>query len=737
MTSPAETKKTEPGKTCVMLPLPISLTNAGTYDYRVPTGLDLSPGDFVAVPFGPRRAIGVVWGEATGDVKEAKLKDITARLDCPPLPEVSRRFIDWVARYTVSAPGAVLKMAMSVPDALMRPKPVTAYAIKPGPGDFRMTRARQRVLAVLENGPPRLGPELAREAGVSPGVVKELAKAGGLVPVTVAADGSDMGPEPDWEKPGPDLSRDQDKAAAILEDAMETGGFSVTLLDGVPGSGKTEVYFQAVARALKQGGQVLVLLPEIALSAQWLARFRARFGGNPVEWHSDLTPARRRHTWRTIADCRVRVVVGARSALFLPFPDLTLIVADEEHDASFKQEEGVIYNARDMAVVRAQLGGIPIILASATPALETVLNAESGRYQTLHLPDRHGDAAMPDIEAIDMRAEEMPSQSWISPTLRGALSQTFAAGEQAMLFLNRRGYAPLTLCRTCGHRLQCPSCTAWLVEHRLDGRLQCHHCGYHAPAPQQCPECENESTFAACGPGVERLAEEVTSLFPDIRTVIAASDTVAGPKAAAELVRRIEDYEVDLIIGTQIVAKGYHFPLLTLVGAVDADLGLSGGDLRAAERTHQLLYQVAGRAGRGDRPGQVLLQTHMPEHPVMKALQAGERKTFMAAEAESRRLAEMPPFGRLAALIVSAISESVADGAAARLSRSRPGTDGVTVLGPAPAPMALLRGRHRRRLLLKTPKEINIQAVLRDWLAHANVPKKARVQIDVDPYSFL
>ena len=728
MTPPADTDKTG-----VMLPLPLS----GAFDYRVPAGMGLTAGDFVAVPFGPRRAVGVVWDAVAGDVNEAKLKDVVTRLDCPPLPEVSRRFIDWVARYTLSAPGAVLKMAMSVPDALIPPKPVTAYALNPSPRDFKMTPARQRVLAVLRQGPPRPATELAREAGVSPSVVKGLARADGLVPVAVEPDVAGLGAELDWDKPGPNLSQDQNDAARILEETTGIGGFSVTLLDGVPGSGKTEVYFQAVARALKQGGQVLVLLPEIALSAQWLARFRARFGGNPLEWHSDLTPARRRHTWRAVAEGRARVVVGARSALFLPFPNLALIVADEEHDASFKQEDGVIYNARDMAVVRSQLGDIPIVLASATPALETVLNAQIGRYRTLHLPDRHGDAVPPSIETIDMRAEKMPSQSWISPTLRDALTQTFAEAEQAMLFLNRRGYAPLTLCRTCGHRMQCPSCTAWLVEHRLGGRLQCHHCGYHAPAPRQCPECENEGNFAACGPGVERLAEEIENLFPDIRTLIAASDTVVGPKAAAELVRRIEDHDVDLIIGTQIVAKGYHFPLLTLVGAVDADLGLTGGDLRAAERTHQLLYQVAGRAGRGDRPGRVLLQTYMPEHPVMQALQAGDRETFMAAEAEGRRLADMPPFGRLAALIVSGTDEGVVDAAAGRLSRTRPTGDGVAVLGPAPAPMALLRGKHRRRLLLKTTRDVNIQAVLREWLARADVPKKARVQIDVDPYSFL
>lgn len=724
-----------PGQQCsVMLPLPVGGT-AGTYDYRVPDEISLSPGDFISVPLGARKAIGVVWGEAEGGVLDTKIKDILGRLECPPLPDASRQFVDWVARYTLSLPGAVLKMTMSVPDALTPPKPVIAYAPNPNPEPFKKTKARERVLAVASSGPPRPATELAREAGTGSGVVKGLVKAGALIPVNLPA--HNPGPEPDWRQPGPDLSPDQDKAASFLQQATHSGGFSVTLLDGVPGSGKTEVYFQAVAEALKQGGQVLVLLPEIALGAQWLKRFKDRFGAAPGQWHSDLTPAQRRHTWRAVAEGRTKVVVGARSALFLPFSDLKLIIADEEHDPSFKQEDGVIYNARDMAVVRAQLGNIPIILASATPSLETVLNAEAGRYQSLHLPDRHAGAVLPDIGIIDMRAQETPSQSWISPSLRDALKETFASGEQAMLFLNRRGYAPLTLCRTCGHRMQCPNCSAWLVEHRRGGRLQCHHCGFSAEPPKACPECEKEDTFAACGPGVERLFEEAAGLFPEARTVIAASDTLAGPKAAAELVRQIEDHDVDLIIGTQIVAKGYHFPLLTLVGAVDADLGLAGGDLRAAERTHQLLYQVAGRAGRAGRPGRVMLQTFMPEHSVMEALKDSNRETFMKAEADSRRLAAMPPFGRLAALIVSGLNEATVDGFARTLGRAAPTGDGITVLGPAPAPMALLRGKHRRRLLLKTAKTTNIQAVLREWLAKAPPPRKVRVQVDVDPYSFL
>ncbi len=510
----------------------------------------------------------------------------------------------------------------------------------------------------------------------------------------------------------------------------------MTVLDGVNGAGKTEVYFAAIARALEAGRQVLVLLPEIALSAQWLARFAARFGAEPAQWHSELTRAQRRDTWRAVADGAAHVVVGARSALFLPLPALGLIVVDEEHDASYKQEDGVVYHARDMAVVRARLEGVPVVLASATPSLETVVNVEAGRYRRLLLPDRHGVARLPRIEAVDMRGAALPAGRWLSPTLTTALVETLAADEQALLFLNRRGYAPLTLCRACGHRLGCPSCAAWLVEHRRFGRLQCHHCGHAESVPAACPSCGAEGRLAACGPGVERLAEEVAERFPDARQAVMASDTVTGPAAAAELVRRVAAHEVDLLIGTQIVTKGHHFPLLTLVGVVDADLGLGGGDLRAAERTYQALHQAAGRAGRGGRPGRALIQTYMPEHPVMRALSVGDRDSFLAHEADARRALAMPPFGRLAAVIVSATEAIAAEGVARALARCAPRGAGVTVLGPAPAPLSLLRGRYRYRLLLKAPRAARVAPLVRDWLAQVKPLGGVRVQVDIDPYSF-
>ncbi len=722
--------------------LPLNLPQA--YDYLVPDDaagvLAIEDGAFVEVPLGSRTVAGVVWGPGNEDVAAEKLKPIRARFDAPPLDARMRRFVDWVAAYTVHAPGAVLKMVISVPEALRAPRPITSYTLAPkGPG-ARPTPARERVLAVLADGRPRAAGELALEAGVGGGVIKGLAEAGVLVPAPDTPDRGDAEP-PETGAPvpaqaGPTLSSEQAAAALSLREAVG-GGYSVTLLDGVPGSGKTEVYFEAIAAATAQTGQVLVLLPEIALGAQWLARYRARFGTDPHVWHSDLGQAQRRRTWRAVAKNRARVVVGARSALFLPFAELTLIVVDEEHDPSFKQEDGVFYNARDMAVVRARLEQIPLCLVSATPSLETVVNVQAGRYQRLHLPARHGGAAMPAVELVDLRRDRPAMGTWLAPGTRSAIAASLADRAQVLLFLNRRGYAPLTVCRACGYRLPCPWCSAWLVEHRRAGRMLCHHCGHTAPLTATCPACAGSDTLAACGPGVERLEEEVAVVFPEARLALATSDTLTGPAATAELIRRMEAGDIDIVIGTQIIAKGYHFPHLALVGVVDADLGLGGGDLRAAERTFQLLYQAAGRAGRGERPGRALVQTTMPQHPVMAALASGDRDRFLAAEDAARREAGMPPYGRLAALIVSGADAAAVEAAANALALTAPKAEGVRVLGPAPAPLALLRGRHRRRLLLHATRAVKVSPIVRGWLAATRIPGSVRVQVDIDPYSFL
>ena len=727
-----------PARVSVLLPLPLDRA----YDYAVPEGLDLAPGDLVRVPLGGRELAGVVWepdGEM-GTIAAPRLKAVALRYDLPPLPAVERRFVEWVAAYTLSPPGAVLRMALSVPQALDPPRPLSALRLDPEAPEVRMTPARRRVLEVAGEGPARPAGELARAAGVGPSVVKGLAAAGVLQTVVLPRPAAFE--PPDWRRPGVSLSEAQEAAAEPLRTRAAKAEFSVTLLDGVTGAGKTEVYLEAVARALAGGRQALVLLPEIALSTQWLDRFRRRFGVMPAQWHSDLSAAQRRVTWRAVAFGEAPVVVGARSALFLPFPDLGLIVVDEEHDTAFKQEDGVVYHARDMAVVRARLGEIPIVLVSATPSLETMTNVEAGRYGRLHLPERHGVAEMPRVELVDLREdppERLPGlgAGWLSGRLRRALAETFERDEQALLFLNRRGYAPLTLCRACGHRLQCPNCTAWLVEHRLAGRIQCHHCGHAGPLPQTCPECGVAGALAACGPGVERLAEEVRALFPDCRLKVVSSDTLSGPAAAEELFRAVQDRELDLLIGTQILAKGHHFPWLTLVGVVDGDLGLAGGDLRAAERTYQILHQVAGRAGRAERPGRVLIQTYEPTHPVMQALVSGDRDRFLQVESESRAAADMPPHARLAALVLSCPDETLLDEACALLARAAPRLAGVEVLGPAPAPLAILRRRHRRRFLVKARRGLSVQNLLGDWIGAVTLPRAVRLQVDVDPYSFL
>jgi primosomal protein N' (replication factor Y) len=720
----------------VLLPLPLD----EPFDYALPAGQSLPPGTFVEVPFGPRHVIGVVWEQVASErVADLRLKAVRRRIDAPPMPQALRDLLRHIAATTLHPLGSALRLALSVPAALEPPAPrlglIPADVAEMG----RLSPGRQRVLAAVADRVPRVAAEIARAAKVSTGVVKAMADAGLLRRAPLPEAGS----APTAPASAPMLSPRQAEAAQTLCAAMRRG-HSVTLLEGVPGAGKTEVYLEAIAAVLEQGRQVLVLLPEIALSAQLLERFARRFGTAPAVWHSELGAAVRRRTWRQVALGREPVVIGARSALFLPFPDLGLIVVDEEHDSSFKQEDGVPYQGRDMAIARARFEPCPAVLVSATPALDTAWSAgriaDYGAAPTaaaLLLPARHGGAAMPEVALVDLRRDRPPRGAWLAPPLADALAQTLAAGEQSLLFLNRRGFAPLTLCRACGHRLCCSNCSAWLVHHRLRRRLLCHHCGYSRPEPEHCPECGTLDALVACGPGVERLADEVKALLPEARVAIMTSDRPACPSEAATLIKAMHDHQIDLLIGTQVIAKGHHFPDLTLVGVIDGDLGLSGGDLRAAERCFQLLYQVAGRSGREQRPGRVLIQTHLPEHPVMQALAAGDKERFYAEELAERRHGGLPPFGRLAAVIVSGRDPHEVRGFAGLLARDAPNGPGLRVLGPAPAPLAVLRGRHRQRLLAIAGPEVDLAEALRPWLKGRRLPGSLRLHIDVDPYSFL
>ncbi|MFL0356102.1 primosomal protein N' [Erythrobacter sp. GH1-10] len=708
----------------------------GPLDYSVPEGMRVEPGSVVIAPLGPRTVTGIVWDEGRlpgRAVDASKLRPIREVVPVPPLAEPLRRLIEWTADYYCAALASVARMVLSSGGALGGPTTTTEYRLTGGTPE-RMTPQRLAAIEALEGEQGTIR-ELAGIADVSEGVLRGLVNQGVIEPVTVAIDRPYPPADPDFDQPA--LSPDQLDVAKRLVQAVEARRFAPILLDGVTGSGKTEVYFEPIAEAVRMGRQVLVLLPEIALTENFLVRFEQRFGTPPVLWHSSLKSTERRRAWRAISEGTAQVVVGARSALFLPYAKLGLIIVDEAHEVSFKQDDGVRYNARDVSVMRGRFEDIPVVLASATPALESLHMAEIGTYELMELPSRFGGAELPDIKLVNLTEEKPPSGRWLSAPIIHGLEDRLAKGEQSLLFLNRRGYAPLTLCRNCGHRFQCPNCSAWLVEHRLSARLACHHCGLETAPPKTCPECGEGDCLVACGPGVERIADEVRDLFPEARVAVATSDTLGSPERAAEFIAQAEAKAIDVIVGTQLVTKGFHFPELTLVGVVDADLGLEGGDLRAAERTYQQVAQVAGRAGRGEKPGEVLIQTRHPDAPVIAALANGDRDAFYAAETEARRDAGAPPFGRWAAIILSSEDEKEAREAAVRLGDTRPQRDDLYILGPAPAPLALLRGRYRYRFLVNARRSANLQDTLREWLDAHDFPPGVRVGVDIDPYSFV
>ena len=705
-------------------------------DYRAPEG-GCHIGAFVEVPLGPRKVIGAVWGAGRGDFDRSKIRQVIRVLDVAPMRAEMQDFLQRAADYTLTPMPAMLRLATRAPGLTNPPSMQKIYRLGQGAPD-RMTEARRRVLEVLEEfgGLAFTLKELAEQAGVTASVIKGLVKRGAVVEEDCPRDLPY--PRLDPDRPGKALTDDQATAADSLRSGIAAGAYGTTLLRGVTGSGKTEVYLEAVADTLRQGRQALVLLPEIALTSEFLTRIEARFGARPAEWHSGVTMTDRRRAWKMVGQGGCQVVVGARSALFLPFQNLGLIVVDEEHDTSYKQEDGVLYNARDMAVLRASICGAQVVLASATPSLESWANAQAGKYTRLDLTARFGAAVMPEMRAIDMRAETLPASRWISPSLQAAVNARIDKNEQALLFINRRGYAPVTLCRACGHQIGCDHCDARMVEHRFQKRLVCHQCGETKPIPSVCPSCQAEDRLAAVGPGVERLTEEAQALFPQAKIATLSSDLFGSARALKEQIAEIADGDTDLVIGTQLVAKGHNFHRLTLVGVIDADLGLQGSDLRAAERTFQLMRQVAGRAGRSDKPGTALLQTFQPEHPVIRAILSGDEEGFWRAEADERRQAGVPPFGRMAGIILSSPDAQEVFNFATELARRDAPVRavGAQVFGPAPAPIARVRGRHRVRLLVKAPKGVALQGAVAQWIGQLKPPANLRLAVDIDPQSF-
>ncbi|NNJ66702.1 MAG: primosomal protein N' [Boseongicola sp.] len=705
-------------------------------DYKAPEG-GCMKGAFVEVPLGPRKVLGIVWGKGEGGYDLAKVRSVIRVLDAVPMRDEMRTFLERAGAYTLTPMSAMVRLATRSPGLGDPPSMRTIYRRGTGEPD-RWTDARRRVVETLDSYGSLAFTlkELADMAGVSSSVVKGLVKQGVVAeeasPRDVAYPRLDPGESP-YE-----LTEEQSAAAETLTTGVAGRKYGTTLLKGVTGSGKTEVYLEAVGACLAVGRQALVLLPEIALTAEFLTRVDARFGARPAEWHSGVTMTERRRAWRMVGEGGAQLVVGARSALFLPFQDLGLIVVDEEHDTSYKQEDGVLYNARDMAVLRASINGAQVVLASATPSLESWANAEAGKYTRVTLTSRFGAAAMPEMRAIDMRDAALPSDRWISQTLVDEVKKRTEAGEQSLLFLNRRGYAPVTICRACGHQIGCDHCDARMVEHRFLKRLVCHQCGESKPLPEACPSCEAEGRMAPVGPGVERLAEEVEALFPEARTSVLSSDVFGSARALKAEIERIAEGDADIIIGTQIVAKGHNFPHLTLVGVIDADLGLQGSDLRAAERTFQLMRQVAGRAGRAEKLGVALLQTYQPAHPVIGAILSGDEEEFWKAEARERKAAGVPPFGRMAGIVLSSpdVQEVFDIGRILATRREPLARIGAQVFGPAAAPIARIRGRHRVRLLVKADKAAPLQEALVAWVNQVKLPNNFRLSIDIDPQTF-
>jgi len=717
-----------------------NIPNAG-YDYRLPEPADI--GTFVSVNVMNRPCVGIIWGPGDSNLPPNKIKDISivhpSKLSVPDMQWI-KKMSDW----TLIPLGMVLRLIVNIPDAFSPPRMEQLYAFN-FESDVRMTSNRLAVsdaFASNENESMTIT-DIQNIAHVSNAVIRTMIKNGTLIPSGTQEKPTNTYVAQYVDSGNITLNSQQQSAADIIGDAIKSGEFSVHLLDGITGSGKTQVYFDSAWRAYSAGKSVLLMMPEIALTAQFMTRFESRFGAAPVVWHSNLTASRRRQIWRGVLNGKIKMVVGTRSALFLPWQDLGLIVIDEEHDSSYKQEDMGNYHARDMAVLRAKIAGFPVVLASATPAAETLENVSLGKYKHLRLTSRFGGAQLPVIDTIDLR-ENRPTPyiindeeqtGFLSPRLCDAISETLSAGQQTLLFINRRGFAPITQCKKCGWTATCPDCSVGMTYHQRIGKLLCHMCGRTTPLPKACPDCGADVSMR--GVGLEKIEQEVHARFPTARTALVSSDIITSRQSLERLVNRMEQGEIDIVIGTQILAKGHHFPNLTLVGVVDADMGLFGTDFRAAEHTFQQLFQVAGRAGRGEFPGRVLLQSYQPTHPVLTAICAGNRDSFMEMDMAGRRAAQMPPYGQLIAVIVEGEKERVLQNYCTALAAAAPVLNGAKIMGPITAQIYQIRNWYRMRFLVAGPASAALQPAVSHWLAKVKQPANIRVKIDVNPINFL
>ena len=730
----------------ILVPIP-ALGDNCTFDYFYNNLEELFIGQIVKVPFGAKKIIWGIISDKREEETDRPLKSIIEVSNNNPFSGNFIAFINWVSEWTMANQGSILKLVFSVPNQFEKKNikfgwitasDIGKRTIKEVHPNLKITKNRSKILNLINKLQPISSKDLISRSGVSKTSILALEKEKVIFRKEIVQKGYENSFKLPWYKANMiDLNPKQKTASEYLINLIAQKKFNAVLLDGVTGSGKTEVYFQAILETLKLNKQVLVLLPEIYLSIEWSKRFKDNFGLFPLLWHSSLSNKERMKTWHEVNNGKINTIIGARSALFLPYKNLGLIIIDEEHDHAYKQEDGVLYNARDMALLRAKIEKIPIILSTATPSLETWTNVKKNKFSYIKLPERVGLAKMPEVNIIDMRKVETKHNNWISTILGNKISENLNNKELSLLFLNRRGYAPLKLCGSCGHRLGCKNCQSWLVEHRKKGLLLCHQCGFSKKFDNSCNNCGDKDCLISCGPGVERLDEEVKSKFPSIKSTIISSDTIKSPKIMKAIFDKIDNRKIDLIIGTQIISKGHNFKNLTLIGIIDADMSLSGGDLRASEKAFQVLHQVSGRAGRESKKGTVIIQTHDPENQVIDALKKNSRDYFLKIESENRENANLPPFGKLVSLILSSRDERKLIEFAHSLKMNAPQYEKITILGPAPAPISLLRGNHRYRFLIKSHKNINIQKVIKNWIKKLKKPASIRLVIDIEPYSFL
>ena len=698
--------------------LPLALDQSFTYK----SCEAVESGEVALVEFGKKEIWGVVLSasfEAPKDFSESKIKPILEKNPRLKLTKNQLKFIETIASYNLGSRGLVLRAFIGILNSDKVKKISEGLVQKVEPRNFRLKKLLTKQQEVFD----------------------ELLKITHTPDVTLSLSKGDS---------GHGLESPFDKLRV-------TSG--VALLDGVTGSGKTEIYFALIAEILKQvqddGGrsehsphlrprhpelvlgsrshppQILILLPEIALTSQLLLRFEEQFGFAPALWHSKISKKDKREIFYGVVEGSVRVLIGARSALLLPFKNLQLIVVDEEHDTSFKQEDVFNFHARDMCIVKGGLENFPVILSSATPAVETYANATSGKFHHFILEQRFGQKN--EIELVDLRREKMQSNEFLSQKLRSEMALNLSKNKQTLLFLNRRGYAPVTLCKSCGKKYQCGDCDFHLVLHKSKQQLICHHCGHQEKSILECKFCGEKDALISVGVGVEKVEEEVRRLFPTARIALVTSDNVTNFDEVDKLVKQILNREIDVIIGTQMIAKGHDFPDLNLVGIIDADAMLYSSQLRALEKTYQILTQVIGRAGRRDECGKIVIQTYNPQNFIFEKIIKGDKKNFYEFEISNRKTMELPPFSRLAKFEISSFSEGEAKSFAKKLISHFPVSDKIELFGPAPAPLQRLKNRHHFLVNLKTDKKINLQKLISDVIATLKVPKSVRIRIDVDP----